>query len=147
MLKTKLRLYWTVINAWLLMLSYRCGWFHFQNTHFFESLCSFPCNKQHMSHFDNENDIEGYKNYGQKCFYIYFFIVWLFIFIWLKVDTIWNSSLWPPVEGIETRQWRLTSCRKHLMWLLMQLAIVNFKSLISLDFLVYISCTWRVNYH
>ena len=56
------------MNAWLLinMLSYGCEWFHFQNTHFFESLCSFPCNKQQLSHFDDKNNIEGYKNYGEK---------------------------------------------------------------------------------
>ena len=51
-----------VINSsYLKMLSYGCEWFHFQNTHFFESLSSFPCNKQQMRHFDNKTDIEKNK--------------------------------------------------------------------------------------
>ena len=47
--------------------------------------------------------------------------------------------------SIEIRKWHPANYQKHLMWLLVQLVYV--KSKISVHFLVYVSCTWRFNYH
>ena len=116
--------------------------------HIFLSPCvHFPATSNKWV-INNKIDFEGYKNCGEKWVYIYILFCLLDCFDLIKSRyylTLLIVTAGGGYWSVEIRKWRPANCRKHLMWLLVQLVYV--KSKISVHFLVYVSCTWRVNYH